>query len=256
MRHAVFFDIDGTLAIQRDVPRSAEEALKALRRNGDLVFLCTGRNPSYVRHHFQSYADGFICANGRYAFMGDTILYDQPIGQALLARALHAAEEAGGGITFFGAVNAYYAGAEDGYAFLERAHHREPLSRFEGMDQMDPIYTFDMFFHSEEERRTIEDSLCDVCILNPHGPHPTADVTTIGNDKGDALQHIAETLGIPKQDTYAFGDGRNDLAMFRTAGHGIAMGNAVAELKEAAEFITGPILEDGVRNGLFHYHLI
>jgi hydroxymethylpyrimidine pyrophosphatase-like HAD family hydrolase len=44
--------------------------------------------------------------------------------------------------------------------------------------------------------------------------------------------------------------------MIEAAGHGVAMGNAVDQLKEKAEFITTPILEDGVWNGLSHYNLI
>jgi hydroxymethylpyrimidine pyrophosphatase-like HAD family hydrolase len=67
---------------------------------------------------------------------------------------------------------------------------------------------------------------------------------------------VAEKLGVPLENTYAFGDGVNDLCMIEAAGHGIAMGNAVDALKEKAEFITTPILEDGVYNGLKHYNLI
>ena len=44
--------------------------------------------------------------------------------------------------------------------------------------------------------------------------------------------------------------------MIEAAGHGIAMGNAVQELKDRAEFITTDILDDGVMNGLKHYGLI
>ena len=56
--HIVFFDIDGTLAIRKDVPVSAERAIKALRENGDLSFICTGRSLAYVRDNFAAYADG------------------------------------------------------------------------------------------------------------------------------------------------------------------------------------------------------
>ena len=73
MRSAVFFDIDGTLAIRRDVPESAADAVRTLRSSGNPFFIFTGRNASYVRRHFSAYADGFICANGRYAFMGRAV---------------------------------------------------------------------------------------------------------------------------------------------------------------------------------------
>lgn len=45
---------------------------------------------------------------------------------------------------------------------------------------------------------------------------------------------------------YAFGDGVNDSEMFRMIGHGIAMGNAVEQLKQIAEENTLSVHEDGV----------
>ncbi|MBR2760343.1 MAG: HAD hydrolase family protein [Solobacterium sp.] len=97
MKQAVFFDIDGTLAIRRFIPPSAETAVRSLRENGTLVFICTGRNASYVRHHFHAYADGFICANGRYAFYNGRILYDHPIELSLLQKAREITLGSGGG---------------------------------------------------------------------------------------------------------------------------------------------------------------
>ena len=92
--------------------------------------------------------------------------------------------------------------------------------------------------------------------MNLHGPHPSADVTILGVDKGDAIVRVAEKLGVPLESTYAFGDGINDMCMLRKAGHGIAMGNAVAETKAVAEYVTDDINSDGVYKGLAHYGLI
>jgi Cof subfamily protein (haloacid dehalogenase superfamily) len=256
MRNAVFFDIDGTLAIRRDVPESASASISQLRSQGDYVFICTGRNASYVRRHFSSYADGFICANGRYAFMNDRVLYDHPIETELLVRAHDTVLSNGGGIIFFGNTHAYYAGDEEGYERFCTAHAGEPVGRLSSFSETDPVYTFDVFFHSEDELQRITEALCDFCIFNPHLPWPTADVTVLPHDKGTALASVITQLGIARDHTYAFGDGHNDLCMFREAGHTIAMGNAVAELKHAAEHITTDILADGVRNGLQHYGLL
>lgn len=45
-----------------------------------------------------------------------------------------------------------------------------------------------------------------------------------GADKGSALALIGHALGIPREDTIAFGDGLNDVTMLAWAGHGIAVG--------------------------------
>ena len=256
MKHAVFFDIDGTLAIRRTVPESAVKAIRMLRNNGTIVFICTGRNASYVRRHFQAYADGFICANGRYAFLEDRILYDHPIEETLLETARKDVLTCGGGIIFFGNRNAYYTGDNEGFSRFKSAHTDEPIEYLNALNETEPIYTFDVFFHSEEELTLIQNRLQNYCLLNPHLPWPTADVTVFPYDKGTALSAVCQTLEIDKDHSYAFGDGHNDLCMFREAGHNIAMGNAVPELKESAEFVTSSIFEDGVKNGLIHFGLI
>ena len=49
-----------------------------------------------------------------------------------------------------------------------------------------------------------------------------------------------------REDLMAFGDGFNDLSMLEYAGIGIAMGNAVDEVKAIADFITISNDEDGI----------
>jgi hydroxymethylpyrimidine pyrophosphatase-like HAD family hydrolase len=63
-------------------------------------------------------------------------------------------------------------------------------------------------------------------------------------------------MHVPLENTYALGDGMNDISMLKMAGHSIAMGNGQEAVKEAAEYVTTGINEDGVWNGLKHYHLI
>ena len=116
-------------------------------------------------------------------------------------------------------------------------------------------YNFDIYFDDAEHRVRAAQELGDECLVNPHGPHPSADVTVRGADKGDAVRGVAAALGVALEDTFAFGDGINDLSMVVAAGHGVAMGNAVEELKAAAEFVTADIDKDGVALGLAHYGL-
>ena len=56
--------------------------------------------------------------------------------------------------------------------------------------------------------------------------------------------------------TYAFGDGMNDLEMFLTVDHPIAMANAVDDLKDKAEYITDNNDNDGIAKALQKFGLI
>ena len=64
--------------------------------------------------------------------------------------------------------------------------------------------------------------------------------------KEHALQKASEHFGIPLSGIIAFGDDINDMNMLKTAGTGVAMGNAVDAVKEAADYITESNDNEGI----------
>src|SRR5690625_963838 len=75
-------------------------------------------------------------------------------------------------------------------------------------------------------------------------------------NKAEALKKIADEYGIPNNRIIAFGDGANDLEMIDYAGIGVAMGNAIEELKTLAKYETDTNEEHGVANFLATYFKI
>ncbi len=71
------------------------------------------------------------------------------------------------------------------------------------------------------------------------------DLSPVGVSKASGLQHVADTLGVAREDVLAIGDGRNDIEMLSWAGRGVAMGQAVEEVRAAADDVTGTVDEDG-----------
>ncbi len=72
-------------------------------------------------------------------------------------------------------------------------------------------------------------------------------------DKAKALETVLSPLGIERKDVIAFGDGHNDITMLAYAGVGVAMGNAVPELKKIADVETLSNDEDGIATILSKY---
>ena len=72
------------------------------------------------------------------------------------------------------------------------------------------------------------------------------EITSPTVNKGAAILNFASQLGIRREQIMACGDAGNDIDMIRTAGLGVAMGNASEEIKAAADFITKSNEEDGV----------
>ena len=65
-------------------------------------------------------------------------------------------------------------------------------------------------------------------------------------DKGNALHFLADYLHVPIEDTIAFGDSSNDLAMLAAAGTSVAMGNAAPEVQAVCDYVTCSNEDDGV----------
>ncbi|MEO0471898.1 MAG: HAD family hydrolase [Bacteroidota bacterium] len=68
--------------------------------------------------------------------------------------------------------------------------------------------------------------------------------------KANGIRHISQVAGYEIGQTIVFGDQNNDISMFRMAGKGVAMGNAIEALKEVAHEIIGTNEEDSVVNYL------
>lgn len=74
-----------------------------------------------------------------------------------------------------------------------------------------------------------------------------------GVSKGTALAAVCDKLNISPEDTIAFGDHELDIPLLEAAGTGIAMGNAIDELKEKADFVTKTNNEAGIAYALEYY---
>ncbi|MFK8242871.1 MULTISPECIES: Cof-type HAD-IIB family hydrolase [unclassified Facklamia] len=71
--------------------------------------------------------------------------------------------------------------------------------------------------------------------------------------KGNILLELAKHLEIAADELMAIGDQENDLTMIEVAGVGVAMGNAVDSVKQAAQYITATNDENGVAQAIYHY---
>ena len=114
----------------------------------------------------------------------------------------------------------------------------------------EPLQKLQMFFKPEDlpER---ERQLRRIPELFPELVATTSvsnniEINSVNAGKDKALLALAEHLGIRREDTVAFGDGTNDLAMLRAAGLGVAMANADPKVKAAADEITGSNNDAGV----------
>ena len=91
---------------------------------------------------------------------------------------------------------------------------------------------------------------------NGKGMTPLFELVLKGYSKAAGMQRILDHLGAAPEQTYAIGDSTNDLPMFSVAAHTACLGDGMEELKAVSEYVTAPVLEDGIQKALEHFGLL
>ena len=258
--YALFFDIDGTLVSfdTHEISASTILALTQAKANGHKVFIATGRPPIIITNlgAIEHLIDGFVTTNGAYCFVGNDVVACKSIPPHEARLIVDDAIEKNYGVIVVG---------EKDVAVLDPRGQVDEIFRqhlaVQNLDLAKPvehvlqqrIMQITPFFDKTYE----EQLMARVPGCTSGRWHPAfTDVTALGADKGEGLLAMARYFGLNPDHTMAFGDGGNDSTMIRKAGIGVAMGNAIDELKVEADYITTSVDNDGIREALHHFGLI
>lgn len=260
MIKAAFFDMDGTLKAY-DAPVMSEGVrrdLAELRRRGIRTFLATGRG----KHDLEFFHmlcgvefDGYVTFNGNCCYDRDGIYRNVCVPKEDVEAACRVLRE-------HPEIHAVMQCDDGNYINWIDDWTREFLHFFtpEGYPVREPeaavgrkVYQVVPFIRSGMEE-----------LFLPHMPgciatrwHEEAtDLIPKGNGKADGIRATLERYGILPEEAIAFGDGENDIPMFRICGIGVAMGNAKQMVKDAADHITLSVQEDGICAALRHFGIL
>ena len=258
MLKAVFFDIDGTLLSHRtnSVPASALRALEVLRQKGILTFMATGRHISMLRQLKALEGlrfDGVVSLNGQYCCNESGIIYHCPLETSAVAALLDYLKAHPHPCILVEADRMYINFHSPLVEQVQAAIHSE-MPAIGDLDRgyTQPIYQAILYMSDEDLAKLPPLPGIKLTRWNQGG----ADLIPSNGGKAAGITRLLEHYGIDKADTMAFGDGENDVDMFRAVGTAVAMGNACAEAKEAADYVTDDIDQDGIWNALKHFGVI
>jgi Cof subfamily protein (haloacid dehalogenase superfamily) len=263
---ALFLDLDGTLvgAANTVSPRVCE-AVTAARELGCEVVLCTGRSristePVAEQLGFRGYA---VMSNGAVVMHLGTreVLCTNriPAETALAAIRMLLAE---------GVPPQVYEDAVESArilyhpAYPVEIHSPERQQPWPDLDRslpFDPICISS--YGPEEVFRPVAERIAGKPLpgtfVEQAGTHVAWCLEIHHRDSGKCggLQRVASRLGVAREEILAIGDHLNDLEMLRFAGTGIAMGNAIPEVRAAAAYVTGSLDEDGVAQAIERFVL-
>lgn len=258
MIKAIFLDVDGTLISFKThaIPASTLEALWKAHDRGVQLFIATGRAAGDLELLGEIPYDGVVALNGADCLMRDgRVVARHPIPRADFEQAMQLSDKYGFSLAFelneglF--INRLSPAAEE---WSRLVAHPMPVETnlYELFDQVECCQMC-FFFEPELEREVmpqlpglVTGRWCPIFV----------DVNVRGIDKATGLAEFASHFGFAHDETMAFGDGGNDVAMLRAAGVGVAMGNACDEALNAADYITASVDDDGIRKALEHFGVI
>lgn len=262
MSKYVFFDIDGTLWDENMiVPESTKVAIKKLQENGHKAFVCTGRAMGNVNDpQFEEIGfDGFIAACGNHVEMDGKVLYERNMSYEDVKVIYDESRQHQLPIIYEGSKYQWMdrEGFEGDSYIAYIVENLKDAAKF--LDDCDlkeiEANKFSALVNENTNYSAVEEALADRFDFMDHGDG-IIEAVPKGTSKATGIAWLCEYLDISKEDTYALGDSINDLEMLSFAGHSIAMGNASQVAKDAAEYVTSHIHEDGVFHALKHYNLI
>lgn len=241
--YAAFFDLDGTLALHNEPPCPEDvAAMHEFQRRGNLLFLCTGRSVGYLYDAITDIGfDGMVAGAGAHVMIGERILKRTCVTPAQLDPVLRMFESTATTLIMEGET---------------RMVQQVPPLATQTIKSYPRISCAEDWYkqYADEvvSKLTFYGGIPEECIpplakefeLIRHGHYDEA--LPRGCSKSDGMRLVLEALGIPRERSIAFGDSMNDLDMIRYAGIGVAMGNAVDEVKRAADRITLPVAQGGI----------
>lgn len=272
MGKLIFLDIDGTLCgSDGTVPVKAQEAVRTAREKGHQVFLCSGRSRGEIPDCIMQVGfDGLVGGAGACVEYRGEILFHRTLTKEAVGKVADYLEK----------YRIVYVLETNGDMYIPEYAVEGVKERFLREVKWKPEIIQDFFGRIQivSDYRTVENvnkiTYFDACrpkseVLELFGDEFTivtnslknignnsAEISEKGINKAEGIKIIMKKLHASEEDVIAVGDSTNDIEMLKMAGCGVAMGNALPELKEAADMVTDDVDEDGMYRCFVKLNLI
>ncbi|EOI00270.1 cof-like hydrolase [Enterococcus haemoperoxidus ATCC BAA-382] len=278
MIKAIFFDIDGTLVNKNaKALASTKQAIAKAQAQGIICGVATGRGPVHLSQQVDELnLDVFVTYNGQLVYTKEETIRSEHFSDETLKRIVAFSDSYHRQITF-GSRRSIEGSSLMRFGqkkwakklvhffpkhfptrlvknLISRFSIHRKAQRYHDLDVLkEPIYQC-VLLSPKSELDFLYEKLpgCKLTRSNPY----TVDIIPSGGSKLVGIQKCAEYFGFRLDEVMAFGDSWNDLEMLDGVALGIAMGNAEAEVKKAAKYVTGTNEEDGIYQALKYYGVI
>lgn len=241
-----FFDIDGTLIDmeKKIISEKVLFTLKRLKEKGIKICIATGRSPITLPKIEDVEFDAYLTFNGSYCFTREEMIFSNPIASEDVEKILENAKSMNRPVSIATKNKLGANGKDDDLVeYYSFANLKVEIDDdFESLTQ-EEIYQVMLGCYPEEY---------DQILDGVNGAKIAAwwdravDIIPANGGKGVAIERVLDFYGLNKGQAIAFGDGKNDIEMLQTVGTGVAMGNALDDVKSVADDVCESVSNDGV----------
>ncbi len=251
---ALMLDVDGTLITYDYEASPTKKVIEAIKKAQEKVTVClvTGRSLNSVLRIYRKLelTRGYASADNG-ALIVDLItnktIYEQFIENDDLEFILKTLTDEN--ITFY---------IKDERTRKDEAKEYLPYEKGMPLKNVSMIFTDEVF--TLEQTHTILKKLNNPSITINRGRHKDPNkysfhITHVKATKMYGIQKISELLNIKHEEIIGVGDSYNDFPLLMASGLKVAMGNAIDDLKEVADYIAPSVDDDGVAKVIEKYIL-
>ena len=255
--HLIAIDLDGTLLnSEKNISERTKSVIFEAKRQGHYVAIATGRPyRASVRYYNELALDSPI-VNFNGAFVHHPL--DRSFGTHHSPMELTTAKSIVSSCSDINVKNIMAEVLDDVYL-----HQHDELIMQSMIMNDSSIFTGEIHKNLKDDPTSLlihphEQQLADLRqMLRDHhaemiehrvwaAPLNIIEIVRAGLNKAVGLKRLAAHFNVPQERVIAFGDEDNDLEMIEYAGTGVAMGNAIDELKNIANEVTVTNEEDGI----------
>ena len=242
----LFFDIDGTLVAggysASYIPDSVHETIKRLKDAGHFMALATGRSYAMAVDFMKALGFENMVHDGGYGLtLNNELLGITPLDKDKVCALIRECDEKGfpWGIS----VNNDTVRFVRDEKFMAEAHDTYMTTKIvEGLNPNDYENIYKAYIACNEGEEKQLETLRELPWCRFHKEYFFVEPA----DKAYGIRKVMDHFDAPYEDVIVFGDNNNDLSMFTDDWYKVAMGNATADLKAKADYITDDVDRDGV----------
>lgn len=273
-------DMDGTLLNEnQEISEANKQAILDAQKQGIEVIVATGRSYEEARHVLKDagISCDIICVNGAEVRSKEGQIVHQAGIESSHAKQIAAAlNETGIYFEVYTDKGTYTENYDMGIELIvdifttanpdvtEEQVRQAARERFENghirlvddygaifKDDSQLVYKFLVFSFDDEQLKAANEKLknIDGIAVSSSGKE-NLEVNSIEAQKGVALEKVLKEKGLSPEDGMAMGDNLNDLSMMKVVGRPVAMGNALAQIKEFCTYQTAANRDDGVAKAI------